>query len=378
MNKFVTSALALAAAGSLSYADPGDNEWLELDGEINSLASSLAPSNQDGMGWAFLLRATYTFSSDEIATGASSAPDVSGFKFEDVDLAFWGSVAEYGYRVSMDLEDLSGSGAGPSIAVLEDAYAFWDCGGYVTATFGQFKPHALMSNTRDPENQIMIDRTAIGSIFDFWDTGIQADGSYEAFSYWASIQNGGNGQESDHFYTLRVEWDYNAGAGMAEGAMGGNDELNLTVGGAYVQDDTTLGDANAYGIDVAGNFSSFGFAAEVLHLDDEAFAETSSDFGRGAGFPLQFAGDSNPWNIMGSYLINPEWEVAVRYENLDNDDFAGANGPDNTILSVALVWYRSGKNAKWTAQWSDYDADTGNGFPDGSIFQVGLTLGATR
>ena len=31
MNRFATTALALAAAGSVSYADPGDNEWLEAE-----------------------------------------------------------------------------------------------------------------------------------------------------------------------------------------------------------------------------------------------------------------------------------------------------------------------------------------------------------
>jgi hypothetical protein len=384
MNKFVTTALALTAAGSLSYADPGDNEWLELDGEINSLASALQPSSQDGMGWAILLRFTYTYSSSDIATNGNNAPfgsdaDISGFEFQDVDLAFWGSVAEYGYRVSADIDgngskvDDQGDVSSESFA-LEDAYGYWDCGGYVTATAGQFKANTFRSASIDPENQLFIDRTALGGAHDFWDLGVQTHGDYEAFSYWASAQNGANGDQSDHYYSVRVEWAYNAGAGTGTGAMGGNDELNFTVGAAYAQHDAGLVGGNEddlVGIDVAGNFSSFGFAGEYAHLGDDAFRGTGNDVGEGTGFPLVLVPDSNPWAIMASFLINPEWEVAARYEDLDNDD---SLGDDNDILSVAVVWYRSGNNAKWTAQWSDYGADG----DDGSIFQIGLTLGATR
>jgi hypothetical protein len=378
MNKFVTSALALAAAGSLSYADPGDNEWLELDSEINSLASTLQPSSQDGMGWAFLMRFSYNFSSDDIAEDASGN-DVSGFSFQDVDLAFWGSVAEYGYRVSMDIAS-DGNSGGPDVDfTLEDAYGYWDCGGYVTAKAGQFKPQSFRSASMDPENMLFIDRTALGASFDFWDPGIQTHGTYEAFSYWASVQNGGNGQESDHLYVVRVEWAFNAGAGAANGAMGGNDELNLTAGAMYAQEDagaTGSNENDVVGLDVAGNFSSFGFYGEVAHLGDDATLSTGSDFGIGTiganGFPLVFSTDSTPYAIMASFLVNPEWEIAARYQDLDN---SSNGGQDNDIVSVAVVWYRSGNNAKWTAQWSDYGGDNGI---DGSTFQIGLTLGASR
>jgi hypothetical protein len=388
MNKFVTSALALAAAGSLSYADPGDNEWLELDSEINSLASALQPSSQDGMGWAFLLRASYNFSSSDIATFDANAGDfgndVSGFGFQDLDLAFWGSVAEYGWRLSFDLDDnlntydsLISGGPESNVLQLEDAYGYWDCGGYVTATFGNFKPYSFRSASIDPENQLFINRTAIGSSMDFWDTGIQTHGTYEAFAYWFSVTNGLNSQTSDHYYSARVEWAFNAGAGAAEGAMGGNDEMNFTAGATYVKNDTagtSQNEDDIIGLDVAGNFSSFGFFGEVAWFGDDSFRATSGDYGVGDvgnnGFPLLLEGDSTPFSVGGSFLVNPEWEVAARYENLDNNDF----GDDNDIIAIAVVWYRSGNNAKWTAEWADYGGDN----LDGSTFQVGLTLGATR
>ena len=108
MNKFVTTALGLAAVGSVGMADPGDNEWLGLDSEINHLARSLTPA-QDGMGWSFLMRIAYVYSSDDIATdnvtGATfGGEDISGFDFNDLDLAFWGSVGDFGWRLRLATE----------------------------------------------------------------------------------------------------------------------------------------------------------------------------------------------------------------------------------------------------------------------------------
>src|SRR5262245_37655483 len=103
MNRLVTTALALAAVGSAANAAPGDTEWLELDSEINGLSSSLTPA-QDGMGWAALIRAVYSHSKDDIATGGGGAPDLSGFSFNDVDLAFWSNYGPYLLRISADID----------------------------------------------------------------------------------------------------------------------------------------------------------------------------------------------------------------------------------------------------------------------------------
>jgi hypothetical protein len=139
MNRFVSTALALAAVGSAANAGTGDNEWLELDSEINGLASTLQPS-QDGTGWAALIRAVYTHSSDDIATGGGS--DVSGFNFNDVDLAFWGSQGPYMWRISTDIDSNEAGVASSAEFTLEDAYVAWDCGGYFRAQMGQFKPRS--------------------------------------------------------------------------------------------------------------------------------------------------------------------------------------------------------------------------------------------
>ena len=103
MNKFVMTALAIGAAGSVAQADPNGDDWLELDNEISSLSSAVSPQGPIS-GWAVLLRSTYEYSDDDLA---SAADDVSGFYFEDVRIATWGEIGDYGWRVSMNAGSFS-------------------------------------------------------------------------------------------------------------------------------------------------------------------------------------------------------------------------------------------------------------------------------
>src|SRR5262245_44011635 len=170
MNRFVNTALAIAVAGSAAHAGTGDNEWTALDSEISGLASPLKQS-QDGNGWAALLRAVYSYSSDDLFTTGGADPDLNGFAFNDIDLAFWGSQGSYTWRVSADLDGNSGDDLD-----LEDAYIRWNCGGYFDGTMGNYKPRLSLSNSVDPEHQLFIDRSALGAAGDWWDNGIGASG----------------------------------------------------------------------------------------------------------------------------------------------------------------------------------------------------------
>ena len=398
MNRFVKTALAIAVAGSAAQAGTGDNDWSALDSEINGLASSLKPS-QDGSGWAVLLKAVYSNSSDELFTGGSGEPDLDGFGFNDVDIAFWGSVGIYSWRLSADLD--GNTGASDDLD-LEDAYVRFSCGGYFDATVGNFKPRYSQSNSIDPGNLLFIDRSVLGAAGDTWDTGVALSGSYEQFKYYGGIQDGSNGHTQGHFYYLRAEFDVGTGAGMYEGAMGGSDTLNGTAGLTFLANDTfnfegtgnsdddldNDGDSDniAWLADFHGSVSNFGFGAEVAFFDDDFQASTDEDysniFDSAGNLALFLAEDSMPWSAYGSYLINPEWEVAVRYEDLDNGDITpGAtgvqvDGPDNTVLSIGLNWYRGSNAGKWQVQYSMIDADSS--FDDGDLLEVGYAIGASR
>lgn len=372
MNRFVKTALALAVAGSAANAGTGDNEWLALDSEITGLATSLKPS-QDGNGWAALIRAAYSHSSDDIATGGGA--DTSGFNFNDVDLSFWGSQGTYRWRISGDIDENEG-GNNNSFFTLEDAFVAWSCGGMFEAMMGNMKPRVSRSNSVRPEGLFFIDRTAIGSAFDSWDNGIAATGIWEMVSWYAYVMNGGNGHTRDHFYVLRGEFNVGDGAGQFDGARGAGDVLNGTFGLSYANDNTISGSGNGDGdhamflADFSGSMSQFGFAAEVAKIDDEFGGATDEDFSN-LTTPLVFEPDSTPWNASVTFMIDADWEVGARLENLDNGD----TGDDNSILTLGASWYRgAGGAGKWTAQWSDIDGDT----LDGSIIEVGYTIGASQ
>lgn len=376
MKKFVTAALATAVAGSVSFADPNDNEWLELDSEINNLATNLRPA-RDGHGWSALIRSTYVLSFDDIATNGGS--DVSGFRFEDIDVAFWGGASEYGWRINVDIDGNGNGGTATPLAV-EDAYVFWDCGEFVT-TLGQFKPRAVRSGYVDPENQLMINRTSIGSAFDTWRVGVGFAGSFEDITWSASMQNDSNltgstqGTAAPSVWTGRVEYNLgeaassNNTAALTEGALGGGEELNATVGGAIVYDDTVGMDAHAILLDVNGNMGQIGFGGEIGFFSDRFAPGLSGDFNNSLMPGMTMSGDATPFNVTASFLVNEQVEVGARYEDLDN-------AADNKILSVVANWYQSEHNAKWQAQWSLYDANSANN--DGSIFQIGLVVGGSR
>jgi hypothetical protein len=393
MNRFVKTALAIAVAGSAAHAGTGDNEWAALDSEISGLASSLKPS-QDSLGWSVMLRAVFSHSGDDISTGADE-PDTSGFNFNDVDAAFWGAQGPYRWRLSADIDDNDAGLAESSSLNIEDAWVSWTCSEYFDATMGQFKPRLSRSNSVDPEKQIMIDRTVIGSSLDFWDDGVGAAGSMDLFNWYVGMMDGQNGHTRHHLYYARGEYHLGSGAGEYEGAMGSSDQMNGTIGITVVHNDAS-GDADGDGdrdnntwlADFNGKVSQFGFGVEVAGLDDDTFLATSGDYsnifdssdGSGAPLPtptsaLVLAGDSTPWGVTGSYMLNEEWEFAVRYEDLDNGEVAGADGPDNTVISVGANWYR-GTAARWQAQFSMIDSD--GDFNDGDILEVGYAVGATR
>jgi hypothetical protein len=382
MNRFVKTALAIAVAGPAAHAGTGDSEWAALDSEISGLASSLQPSQGDGMGWSAMLRAVYAHSSDDIATGppgGTGGADVSGFNFKDVDLAFWGNSGSFMWRVSADIDDNeSGIANGNNDLKLEDAYVRWNCGGYFDTQMGQFKPNILSSGNVDPENLLFINRTVLGSSADFWENGIGASGTFEQFGWSVALLNGLDGHERDHAYVVRLMWLLGQGAGMYEGAMGSSDVLNATLGLSWIHDDSFstgvaggADDTEAYILDFNGSISNFGFGAEIADLGDTFAGATDEDYSNLA-VPLILNPESTPWALTGSYLINPEWEVAVRYEDLDNDDTAVGPGDDNTVLSVGANWHRDG--GKWQIQWSDIDGDT----LDGSVIEVGYAIGKSR
>ena len=159
MNKFLTSALTLSVAGSLAHAGTNDEEWLELDREIESLAAPVMSPAQGGVNLSALIRVNMYYSDDDLATGGGE--DIFGVEFQDIDLATWGQVGDFMWRVSGDFDTTGGD------LSLEDGYVSWNCYEGIYTKFGSFKAPALRSQMVNPENLLFTNRTALGSVFDF-------------------------------------------------------------------------------------------------------------------------------------------------------------------------------------------------------------------
>lgn len=383
MNKFVTGALALAAAGSAAYADPVPSDWLELDSELNTLASSTTATG-DYTNLKVLLRALYIYSSDELAVGIDDS-SISGIRFADAAIAGGTQVGDVNVRVGFDFarhSDFLTKQYGLDLsATLEDAYAKWKCG-QVDVIAGQYKPHVTRTNFTDPEYLFFLERSAIGSLYDWYDAGIGVSGSFGDFGWNVDVMNG-DGLTSGHVYIARALWNFGRTVGgyeMApEDAYGAGDDLAGTIGVWYIADDIYAGeDTDTYGVDGQGTFGQFGWGFEAEQRDDDAGPHPTFPGWNSLYYPLDFAGDSTPWMIYGTWQVNEEWGVGLRYEDLDNSGplySGGPDGDDNTVLTLGVNRYDVGHNGKIGANVAQIDSE---GFDDATVFQVGYTFGASR
>ena len=81
--------------------------------------------------------------------------------------------------------------------------------------------------------------------------------------------------------------------------------------------------------------------------------------------PLEGRGDTDPYSLTASYVLGARrvWEVAVRYEDLDD-------GLDRETLTLGLNRYLLGHDAKVLLNYRTTDSDAG----DEDILGVGFSL----
>ena len=114
MNKFIFSAIAIAAASSTSQAAEGD--WLQLDQDIASLSSSVAQGGGIDMG--AIIRNSYR-----------DGDVVGGWEFDDVDVWLEGSLEEFDWRISFELFLTDDDPLTDDKALeLQEAWVRWACG----------------------------------------------------------------------------------------------------------------------------------------------------------------------------------------------------------------------------------------------------------
>jgi hypothetical protein len=331
MKQFVYSALALTLAGVPAMA--ADSGWSGLDQQIDSLSASLT-SYQGGSGGPKIggfVMTSYRNSGD-VSVGFDldgdgtddGANDLGGFQLDNVRVELTGDCGEdYSYKVSFDIA--SGT------LETKDAYIKWKIIDQVSGKAGRFKMPILRSGLISENRLLFFDRTLLGSLFGGRDTGAQVFGTFDMISWWVTVQNGLDGQGDELKLGGRLEANLmGTGVAMQEGALGANEENNLTIG-VGASDDGVLDNGTAVAADVYFTAGPFSVTAEIADLDEDI-------------------GDATPWDVTGSYLFIANYEGAVRYQDFDDAD-------NTTMLSIGVNRYVKGHDIKWHLSWSTIDSD---------------------
>jgi hypothetical protein len=345
MNKLVYSALALTLISVPGKAS--ENEWSSLDQEIENLSSSLSAQANTGPrigGWVI---SSFRWSSDDALQvvfdpdGGGPAPaetkDQAGFQLDTVRLEIEGDAgSDYSYKVSTELNSQT--------AVLLDAYARWKITDNINGTMGQFLQPFLRSSMISDNKLLFLERSVLGSAFFNHDLGVMFHGNIESIHWYAAGQNGIDGQGDDFLFTGRLEASLMGGEQpMVEGAYGSGESTNLTVGVAAA-DEGSVDKGLALAADAYLTAGPFGASAELVDLDDDI-------------------GDATPWDATASYMFTDMYEVAVRYEDLDDSD-------NTSAWHAGINRYVQGHDIKWQLQFASSDSDNNALEAD----QIGLGL----
>ncbi|MEE2940549.1 MAG: porin, partial [Planctomycetota bacterium] len=166
MKKFVFSAAALTLTGTAVAND----DWAQLDQDIQALSASVTGLEEHGMHIGGRIRTLYQTSGDVVT---ASGNDLGGFSVRNARLYASGTTAgDIGYRVEVDF----GNGAGAAQLGLLDAYLDIPVGGDISARVGQFRAHVSREALIDSGNLFFVERSAIGNHFSGRSQGIALSG----------------------------------------------------------------------------------------------------------------------------------------------------------------------------------------------------------
>lgn len=364
MKKILYGALALGALGSLATAKTeAKSTWVGLDEELHALSSNINMA-QDGPRFGATIKTVFTHT-DEEAFGATADTDISGFLLYNARLWAEGNFGDIFWRLAFDFGDEVSGGAGDQDATLLDAYARWQIAEMFALTWGQFLFPTLMGTSDDPYDLLFINRTRLAQAFYDWQLGAMASGDYDAIRWFLAIQNGADDVAEEYRFSGRVEFDLGEGRRNQRTRSAGSRDLDATIGVFGMVDDDGTDDVTVFGADARLWMGAFQVGAELANVDDGGLGVGGGTTGT-AFLDVGFS-DMTPWSIYAAYQIVPdEWEVALRWENLDDD-------ADTSILTAGVNWYPDNAPAKWQLNYVSVDSDE-DAF-DGDAIQLGLVIG---
>lgn len=369
MNNYLIGALALAATSTPGIAN--ENEWLSMDSELESLRSF--STQADGPNLSGWIISSLRFAGDVKSTvpqADGTFNDIGGFNLDSIRLNLNGSVSDYSYKVSAELGDGDGVGAGNRTATLLDAYVDWTVGESVNLRMGNFRTPFVKSAGIDRNRTLFTDRSVIGGIYAGRQAGLQISGDFESVRWALSATNGLDATGDEFLITGRVEVDVlGNGVGAIEGAYGAEDEANLTIALAG-SDDGGHDDGQAFAMDAQFTSGQFYASLEAVDYDDgtaAAFGPTWAGINGIGILGTTDVADTTPYAATVSYLIGEDqYEVAARYEESDNTN-------DDTTLTLGVNRYIHGHDIKWTFSYTDYSSDSATG--DVDVLALSLAMG---
>lgn len=374
MLTFIASAVLGASSSQASAAQPSE-EWSTLDRELDALTASLAqPSATPSIGgW---IRTRYANAGDvDTDTVAPGSQDLGGFNLDSARLFITGRAADgYGYTLSAEggdgaISDAAGASVASDVLSLLDAYASVTLGDRGSASIGRFSATFLWSSGIEDRRLMFLDRGFLGEAWDGRDVGFELSGSVDRFNWWAAVQNGSDSTADEYALSSRLSYHV-LGEGLrgVEGCNGLGDDEHLTIGVAWF-DDTGLDDGTAVGADALFAKGRWSGIAEIVDFDDDVRPGAAINPSTGAVIPsaASITGAETPWNVSVGYMLAPEeWEIAARYQDLDDDD-------ETTVVTAALDRYITGHDAQWTLQFDHVSSDAAA--LEADVWAVGLTVG---
>ncbi len=351
------SALTLLGSLALAGGDP-TNDYALLERDLERLQANLDASSKSSVNVGYLLRTSYATSSDVLYEPAAGQ-DLGGFRMQDASLWFQGYIGGYEVFLRADASDATDwppiGGGQPGALQMRDAWARAPIHDNVSLYFGNFRCPVVNSGMLDEGKLLMIDRTRIGQFFDVYQAGAALVADFDQFHVKLAAQNGGDGAADELGIVARAEYKVGEGAKHREGALGA-EGFDATIGVGYFQDRGMGSEFDAFIGDAYMTFDQFSLHAEMVDMGGDLAAMTVGNAG---------GKSATPFTATLGYRIDERFELALRYQDLDDDN-------ETTQIGAGLNYYVAGHAAKWQLNVSQYDNST----TDGLLIQVGLTLGS--
>jgi hypothetical protein len=359
------SQIQWSVALCLSVAVSGASSVFAQDAPTNPVdpgqTTGLAP-HIDELTIGGLLRASLDYSSDEIYE--MSGERLSGVRFQDAQLWVEAKTGIFDVRVMAKAAD---SNAFPpttsgDVEALEvrDAWIRGNVGEGMHVYAGKYKCPLVASANVDYGSLMMIDRTRIGQLFSgegAYQPGAALTFDNEQFHAKLALQNGADGVVDAYGVVARAELKMGGGAAYREGAFGAPEDWAATFGLGYFNDGSQIGGADfgsAIAADCYATMNNLSLHAEILDMDEELANKAVGNMTE----------DATPFSATVGFMFNDNMELALRYQDLDNDG-------DTTLIGAGYNYYLSGHDAKVQFNVSQFDQDG----EDGLLVQLGFAVG---